>query len=69
MKTNSILAVVLAFFLSTFSGLVAALEVGDKAPDFELTSTKGGGSWLSAALPAKRTSSSSSTYSTSPRLE
>ena len=28
--------------LLAFSGLAAALEVGDKAPDFELDSTKGG---------------------------
>jgi hypothetical protein len=28
--------------LLVFSGLAAALEVGDKAPDFELDSTKGG---------------------------
>ena len=28
--------------LLAFSGLAVALEVGDKAPDFELDSTKGG---------------------------
>jgi len=42
MKRNSILAVVLAFLLCAFPGLVAAVEVGDKAPDFELASTKEG---------------------------
>ena len=42
MKRNSILAVVLAFFLCAFPGLVAAVEVGAKAPDFELVSTKDG---------------------------
>jgi len=42
MKTNSVLAVVLAFLLCAFPSLVAAVEVGDKAPDFELASTKGG---------------------------
>jgi peroxiredoxin len=42
MKRNSILAVVLAFFLCAFPGLVAAVELGDKAPDFDLASTKGG---------------------------
>ena len=42
MKRNSILAVVLAFLLCAFPGLVAAVEVGDKAPDLELASTKEG---------------------------
>lgn len=28
--------------LATLTGTAAALEVGDKAPDFELPSTKGG---------------------------
>ena len=42
MERNSILAVVFAFFLCAFPGLVAAVEVGDKAPDFELVSTKDG---------------------------
>ena len=35
------LFVAVAFLLST-TRLVAALDVGDKAPDFELDSTKGG---------------------------
>ncbi len=42
MQRNSILAVVLAFLLCAFPGLVAAVETGDKAPEFELPSTKGG---------------------------
>jgi hypothetical protein len=42
MQRNSILAVVLAFLLCAFPGLVAAVEIGDKAPEFELPSTKGG---------------------------
>lgn len=42
MTRNSILVVVLAFFLCAFPGLAAAVEVGDKAPDFELASTKEG---------------------------
>ena len=42
MKRHSVLAVVLAFLLCAFPGLVAAVEVGDKAPDFELASTKEG---------------------------
>jgi peroxiredoxin len=35
------LIVAVSFLLAT-SGLSTALEVGDKAPDFELDSTKGG---------------------------
>ena len=42
MNRNSILAVVLALLLCAFPGLVAAVEVGDKGPDFELASTKDG---------------------------
>lgn len=42
MKRNSILAVVLGLLLCAFPGLAAAVEVGDKAPDFELASTKEG---------------------------
>jgi peroxiredoxin len=41
-KYASLWAIVLSFALWSFSGMVAALEVGDKAPDFELTSTKEG---------------------------
>lgn len=36
---NSFLAI---FFLLATTRLAAALEVGEKAPDFELDSTKGG---------------------------
>jgi cytochrome oxidase Cu insertion factor (SCO1/SenC/PrrC family) len=35
------IAIALSFFVST-SGLSLALEVGQKAPDFELDSSKGG---------------------------
>ena len=41
-KNASLLAIVLSFALWAFPGLVAALEVGDKAPDFDLASTKEG---------------------------
>ena len=40
-KTLSALLVALSLVFAT-TGLVQALEVGDKAPDFELDSTKGG---------------------------
>lgn len=40
-------AVVLALSLIGLPGTVAALEVGDKAPDFNLPSTKGGNFKLS----------------------
>ena len=53
MERNSVLAVILAFFLCAFPGLVAAVEVGDKAPDFELMSTKGGKLKLSSLAGAK----------------
>lgn len=39
---RNIMAVVLALLLFAFPGLVAAVEVGDKAPEFELASTKEG---------------------------
>jgi len=41
-KNGSFLAFVLGFLLCAFPGFVAALEVGDKAPDFDLPSTKDG---------------------------
>lgn len=41
-KSSSIGAFVLAFLLFAFPGVAAALEVGDKAPDFDLPSTKDG---------------------------
>jgi peroxiredoxin len=37
-----IAALVMPFVLLAFSGSVAAVEVGDKAPDFDLVSTMGG---------------------------
>jgi peroxiredoxin len=37
-----IAALVLPFVLFTFPGVASAIEVGDKAPDFELVSTMGG---------------------------
>jgi len=41
-RFGSVLAVVTALSLCLFSGPAAALEVGDKAPDFDLPSTKDG---------------------------
>ena len=40
-RFGSIAAVVLALSLSGLPGTAAAVEVGEKAPDFELTSTLG----------------------------
>ncbi len=53
MQRNSVLAVVLALLLCAFPSLVAAVEIGDKAPDFELTSTKGGKLRLSSLAGTK----------------
>ena len=41
-KHGSILATVLALVLFAYPGLVAAVEVGETAPDFELPSTLDG---------------------------
>jgi peroxiredoxin Q/BCP len=40
--TKEILGVITALLLALCPGLVAALEVGEKAPDFELPSTQSG---------------------------
>ena len=54
MKRNGIIpAIVLSFSLLAFSGLAPALEVGEKAPDFELTSTQSGKFKLSEAAGKK----------------
>ena len=41
-RTGIIPAIVIALSLIGLPGLSAAVEVGDKAPDFNLPSTKGG---------------------------
>jgi len=46
-------AIVLALSLIGLSGTAAALEVGDKAPDFDLPSTKGGKLQLSSLAGKK----------------
>lgn len=53
MNRNSVLVFVLALLLCAFPGLAAAVEVGDKAPDFELVSTKGGKLRLSSLAGTK----------------
>lgn len=42
MRKSRFLMALVVPLLFVFSGFAAALEVGDKAPDFDLTSTKGG---------------------------
>jgi peroxiredoxin len=39
---TALVSLLLVFFVLAMTRLAVALEVGDKAPDFELDSTKGG---------------------------
>ena len=52
-KYGLIPAIALALALTGLSGTAAALEVGDKAPDFNLASTKEGKFSLSALAGKK----------------
>jgi len=46
--TSRLLVLLLVFLVLALPRLVLALQVGDKAPDFELDSTKGGKLQLSS---------------------
>ena len=41
-KRNTLHAIAVAFWLLTLASVAAAMEVGQKAPDFDLLSTQGG---------------------------
>ena len=41
-KTNTLHAIAVGLCLLALAGVASALEVGQKAPDFELASTQGG---------------------------
>ena len=55
MKRRSFIpALALSFSLLAFTGGAAALEVGEKAPDFELPSTQGGGKFKLSDYAGKK---------------
>ena len=53
-KLGFIPALALAFALTGLPGTAAALDVGDKAPDFELPSTQGGGKFKLSDYAGKK---------------
>jgi peroxiredoxin len=55
MKRSSVLAIGLALLLSALPGPAAAIDLGDKAPDFELPSTRDGKFKLSNLAGKKNT--------------